>query len=120
MLEEFIARMFALRNAVHLAHWAVRGPGSYAMHGALGDLYEAIPGKLDMFVEVYQGEYDLIGTVETYDFDKANIVEQIRAASIWLRENRSGVAKGSPTLENLVDDIGAMFDSALYKLRFLA
>ena len=58
MIEEFVSRSFALRDAAHLAHWATR---SYSEHVALGEFYDGLLDKVDTIVEAYQGCFGLIG-----------------------------------------------------------
>jgi DNA-binding ferritin-like protein len=42
----------ALTTSIHQLHLKVSGPGSYAAHKALGDLYEGLPGLIDSGYEV--------------------------------------------------------------------
>lgn len=119
-MEELIARIFALRNAAHLAHWAETGPGSFARHMALGDFYEALIAKADSVVEIYQGVFGLVGEVPTYDFDKKDILAQIEADARWIKARRTDIAKGDAVIENQLDELGALYAGTAYKLRFLS
>ena len=58
MIEELVARVFALRNAAHLEHWATN---SFSKHMALGSFYDDIIDKTDKLVEaVGSGKFDLV------------------------------------------------------------
>lgn len=43
MIEQLVSKVFAARNAAHLAHWST---GSYAQHVVLGDFYDGVIYKL--------------------------------------------------------------------------
>jgi len=123
MIEQLIAKIFASRDAAHIRHWKTTGAGSYAEHMALGGFYDAIVGKLDEIVEGYQGHVDLIGDVKSIQVrfkDKAEAIEHLQDECEWIKANTSKIAKGSPALENKLDELGAIYLAALYKLRHLA
>ncbi len=115
-IEEFVSRMFEIRNAAHLAHFAT---GSFSQHMALGDFYETVIGKVDRIVEAYQGIYGLIGTVQVRAYPKGFALEQIDGHRRWLEESRDSIARGSNVIGNLIDDLGADFAVACYKLKQL-
>ena len=74
MVEDFVGRMFAIRDAAHLAHWAAKGEGSFARHKALGKFYEVLIDKLDAYIEAYQGYFGLIGPVKPIPYTRENII----------------------------------------------
>jgi len=116
MIADFISRVFALRDASHLAHWAT---SSYAEHVALGDFYDGLLDSLDGIVEVYQGCFGKVGEVKPKAFARDNILNQIVEQANWIAENRDEIAKGNEVLENKLDELGALYASTVYKLRFL-
>ena len=117
MIEELIARTFALRNAVHLAHWSTR---SFSEHKALGKFYEEVLDKLDMIVEAYQGIFGLVGTPPMLAMRNNAIVDEIRTEMEWLADNRDEITKGNAVLANQLDDMGHFYATTLYKLDFLS
>lgn len=119
MIEEFVSRVFALRNAAHLAHWAAKGPGSFARHSALVDFYDGVIDRVDDIVECYQGCYGLIGDVKQTTYARDDIEDVLIANANWIAENRKKIARDNEILENLLDDLGALFAKTAYKLRFL-
>lgn len=119
MLEELIARVFATRNAAHIAHWKAKGPGSYARHTALGDFYEGIVGKLDGIVEMHQGAFGLIANVKAADALGSDIIKHLEEEAQWLGENREEIADENPAIENAIDDLAALYWQTLYKLKHL-
>ena len=116
MIEQFVSRGFALRDAAHLAHWASR---SYAEHVTLGEFYDALVDGIDTVVETYQGCFGLIGEVIPTSYKKDDILAQIVKEANWIAENRDQIAKGNEVLENKLDELGALYASTVYKLRFL-
>lgn len=117
MIEELIARTFALRNAAHLAHWASR---SFSEHEALGAFYDEIIDKLDLVVEAYQGLFGLVGQVPTIAGRSNAIVDEIRSEMEWLAANRDEIARDNAVLANQLDDLGHFYATTLYKLDFLS
>lgn len=118
MIEELVSRIFATRNAAHIAHWAATGEGSFARHQALGDLYDGLIDKLDNIVEIHQGAFGLIGSVEPRNVD-GDIVDHIGAEANWIVKNREEIAGGLPPIENTLDDLVELYLKTFYKLRNL-
>lgn len=121
MIEQLIERVFATRNAAHLAHWKATGPGSYARHMALGDFYDGAIDVLDRLVEASQGFFGIIGDV--YDVPTqqyADILGRLTVDLSWINTNRDGICKNVPALENILDELMGLYASTIYKLRFLA
>lgn len=113
MVEQLIQRLFAARNAAHLAHWKTK---SYAQHQALGEFYDELIERLDEYVEAHQGTFGIVGKVEG---DTDDIVRLIREETLWLNEHRSSIAKQVPALENLLDAVTDLHLKTLYKLENL-
>lgn len=121
MIEKLIARVFATRNAAHIAHWKAKGMGSYAKHVALGEFYNAIISQLDDIVEMHQGAFGLIDAV-TFPGVTASpsaIVEHIKEEAQWLEGNRSAIADGVCAIENQVDELTGIYLKSYYKLKNL-
>ena len=111
-LDDLIGKVFELRNAAHRRHWATTGPGSYAEHKALGELYDALPDRLDDFVECYQGCFGL--SVKEKEVD-----EQIKDLLVYLDENGPALVKETSHLQNVIDEISTELSRTYYKLRSL-
>lgn len=121
MIEDLISRVFYTRNAAHIAHWKARGVGSYARHSALGDFYGDIVDSLDTIVEAYQGFFEIIGTVPSRSEkpEVRDIIQLLAEDADWLIENRDELTDENDALENMVDEMSAIYMKALYKLRNL-
>jgi hypothetical protein len=118
MMEELIARVFATRNAVHLAHWAEK---SGFRHEVLGDLYESLIETLDPLVEAHQG---LIGLVKVGDLPAqpkvSKIVPHLEADLEWIAQNRAKITDKVPAIDNLLQDMEAHYLHSIYKLNNLS
>ena len=120
MIEELIAKVFEARNAAHLEHWRTK---SYAKHKALGGFYESAIDLIDDLVEAYQGNFGIIGKIkyeEEYDDSKVDCVKCLTEDVTWIAEHRSHIAQDVDALENIVDEITALYLKTLYKLENLS
>lgn len=106
------------RTIAHLLHLQTR---SFAKHIALDELYNALPGLVDSFVEAYQGLY---GVIDSYPvttqppFVSGEPVAFVEALKEWFSGAR-GSAPEDSELQNLLDEIASQLDSSLYKLKNL-
>lgn len=117
MIEELVSRVFATRNAAHLANWATK---SYAEHMALGSFYGAIIEKLDAIVEVHQGAFGLMKDIPAAEQSTGSISDHLASEVVWIQDNRSKLAGGVRALENLLDDLVGEYLQTFYKLANLS
>lgn len=116
---EMVSMVLLGRDLAHRAHWKTR---SYSEHKALQDFYEGVLVRLDGFVEQFQGRYDdaldvPLGENE-FEGEIADVLEQQMA---WIEDNRLKVcAREESALHNVIDEIVAIYQTTMYKLRFLA
>jgi hypothetical protein len=113
MIEDLVSRVFAMRNAAHLAHWSTK---SYAEHKALGKFYDELIDKIDSIIEAYQGWFGLIGEVRMIVMSKKDIAEAIRTDLTWMGTNRDKICKKNTMMENLIDDLMQLYSTTHYKL----
>lgn len=106
------------RTMAHKAHLAVQGSGAYAAHMALGGYYDSISGLMDSLVEAYQGKYGICD-VEEMD-EKGDISDPVGMLETHLKMYQN-LAKtiDDRYLQNISDEIEALFYSTLYKLKYL-
>jgi hypothetical protein len=117
--EVFIGRLFLARDVTHSVHLNTR---SYAKHKALAKFYDQIIDLADSFAEAYQGKYGLIGPIALQSATKTNnVIEFLEDMVKSIEEDRFKVVdKECTPLQNIIDEILALFYSTLYKLKFLA
>ena len=116
---DFVGMLFLARDVTHSVHLNTR---SYAKHVALQGFYEGIVGLADDFAEAYQGRHGLIGPITLMSAKKtSNVVEFLQDQLAEIESNRYKFCEESDTaIQNIIDEIVALYLSTLYKLRFLA
>ena len=119
MIEQLISRVFYARNVTHFEHWRAKGDGSYAKHKALGHFYDDIIDALDSLVEAYQGANELIGNIPAPETPKGDVLKLLQGDAAWIEENHEDVCGGNRAVGNLLDNVTAVYLSAIYKLRNL-
>ncbi len=121
MIGQFIAVLFLARDLAHKAHLRATGPGSFARHDALGDFYPAVIELADTLTEAYQGCKLMLIDIPLLDNDfPGEIKESMQAQVKWLRANRyKAVEKDETQMQNIIDEIVALYDRTIYKLHFL-
>lgn len=118
MIEELVARIFKTRNQAHLAHWKTK---SYAEHKALGSFYDGVIDALDGLVEACQGSKGIIGHVDLSCKDESvDIIKCLTDDANFISKNRTKIAHGVPALENILDEIVALYLKTIYKLKNLS
>lgn len=106
----------------HILHLSVTGPGSYAAHKALNELYDALPGHADDIAEGYQGAS---GKLLDYEEVCAPMMATVKDAINYIEELHDKISKlqdAVPYSEiiNELDNIKTTLNSAKYKLKFLS
>lgn len=122
MTADTIIEIMNARTSFHKLHLQVTGPGSYAQHIALNEIYDALPDLADTIAEGYQGACEVI-----LDYpEKAPVtltsvegaVEYLREISYKIKELQE-VMPHSEVVNNL-DLIKDAINTAKYKLLFLS
>ena len=116
---DFVGMLFLARDVTHSVHLNTR---SYAKHKALGSFYDKVVDLADSFAEAYQGRHGLIGPITLMSAKKtSNVVEFLQDQLAEIESNRYKFCEESDTaIQNIIDEIVALYLSTLYKLRFLA
>lgn len=116
---EFVGKLFLARNVAHSVHLNTR---SYAKHKALNKFYDDIIDLVDDFAEAYQGRYGLIGPIQVEAVKKtSNVIEFLQEQLDEIEKERYTIVKESDSaLQNIIDEIVALYLSTLYKLKFLS
>ncbi len=116
---DFVGHLFLARDVTHSVHLNTR---SYAKHKALGSFYDKVIDLADTFAEAYQGRHGLIGPITLQSAKKnGNVVEFLQESLAEIEVNRYKFCDEDDTaIQNIIDEIVALYLSTLYKLRFLA
>ena len=116
---DFIGILFLARDVTHSVHLNTR---SYSKHKALQKFYENIIELADNFAEAYQGKYGLMGPITLQSAKKnTNVIDFLKGQLDEIELDRYKLCdKDETALQNLIDEVEALYLSTLYKLRFLA
>lgn len=118
---QFIAVLFLARDLAHRAHLRTTGPGSFAAHEALGEFYPAVVDLADTLTEAYQGCELVLIDIPLLDNEFPGEIKQSMQAQLkWLKANRyKAVEREETHLQNIIDEIVALYDRTIFKLHFL-
>jgi RNA binding exosome subunit len=114
--EDLIGHLFLARDVTHSVHLNTR---SFAKHKALGKFYPAVIDLADTLAEAYQGRYGLIGPITLHSAEKTNNVVEFLEDSLKKVE-KEREEYDDTAIQNIIDEIVALYLSTLYKLKFLA
>lgn len=116
---DFVGHLFLARDVAHSVHLNTR---SFAKHKALGSFYDKVVDLADSFAEAYQGRHGLIGPISLQTAKKnGNIVEFLQDSLDEIESNRYKICEENDSaIQNIIDEIVALYLSTLYKLKFLA
>jgi DNA-binding ferritin-like protein len=116
---DFVGILFLARDVTHSVHLNTR---SYSKHKALQKFYENIIELADNFAEAYQGRHGLMGPISLQSAKKTtNVLEFLESQLEEIETDRYKVCDETDTaIQNLIDEVVALYLSTIYRLRFLA
>jgi hypothetical protein len=113
---DFLSGLLHSVTVTHIYHLQTK---SYAQHIALGNFYDEVSDLTDSLIEAIQGKF---GIVYGYTLDAGNMsttaLEYMIGLSHFVENGRDDMPQDSE-IQNIVDEIAALIDSTIYKLRFL-
>jgi len=116
---QFISTLFASRTQAHVFHLQT---DSFAAHKALNDYYDEIVGITDGIVESYQGKYGIIsgyGNIALQEFQNCEgVITYFETLCMYVEKSRQ-VLPQDTYIQNQIDEVVALINSTIYKLRFL-
>jgi hypothetical protein len=111
-MDEIIDLVFGDADEAHREHLLSE---SFAQHEALGEFYEDVRGALDAFVEAA-----IALDLPLPEDREPDMLARLEASYVQLRDGREAACGGDATLENLHDELAAVYLKAIYKLKRLA
>jgi len=117
-MNEFIATLFLARELAHRYHLSTK---SYSQHKALQNFYEDLLDLTDDLAEITQGAHGLLDIPiltekKTYKEPLYCIADKLQ----YVEKNRyKAYSKEDTALQNKIDEIVAVFLTAIYKLENL-
>jgi hypothetical protein len=119
LVGQFVSTLFASRTQAHVFH--LQTP-SFAVHSALNVYYDEIVGLTDSFVEGYQGKYGIVtgySNVALLEYESCEeIINYFTVLSMYIAKTREMICQDS-YLQNIIDEVVALINSTLYKLKYL-
>jgi len=113
---EVFATLLHAATTGHMLHLQSR---SFSEHMALNTFYSELPELTDDLIEAYQGKYGIVADYPSgYEPFTGPAIEFVSALSDYFTASRASIGPDSE-LQNLCDELQQLFDSTLYKLRFL-
>jgi len=119
---EFVTKLLHCATQVHIYHLICKGPGSYAMHTALGGLYDALPGMVDGLAESVQGKYGILNyamAAPAYDSTLSKALPYVKEVLNYIKMTRKDICQES-NYQNQIDELETLFYSTIYKLENLS
>lgn len=117
-IAKFISTLFHCRNQAHIFHLQTQ---SFATHKALNEFYDEIVDLIDSYVETCQGRYGIItGYTPVGKFleGDSEVLKYFLAVQKFVDSTRKSLPQDGD-LNNIVDEITALVNSTIYKLKFL-
>jgi hypothetical protein len=113
-----MSRLLDSQRQTHIFHLQTK---SFAEHKALQDYYDAIDGLVDGLVESAQGKWGILTGWKSVGTQEYQSSEQVIS---YLKSLADEVAKvfsivKDTYIQNQLDEVTALINSTLYKLRFL-
>lgn len=109
-----VQKMFEARQVAHNLHLKTK---SYSEHKALGDFYEDLLGRIDEFVETYQGQHGILGDFEINVKSVGDAVSYLEDCAKLFSVGRDSLKESH--LKNIMDEVIAGTYRTIYKLKFL-
>lgn len=119
---EFITKLLHCVTQVHIYHLICKGPGSFAMHKALNELYDELPGLVDGLAESVQGKYGILNyamAAPAYDSTLSKAVPYVKDVLNYIKTMRKDICQES-AYQNQIDELEALFYTTIYKLENLS
>jgi hypothetical protein len=118
MIGKLISVMFNSRDVAHKEHLRT---GSYAQHKALGSFYKDIVGLADSIAEAYQGRHGIIKDIPKSSGSEMGSIDKVLESHLSSIENMRYTVcdRKESAIQNMIDEVVALYLSTLYKLRNL-
>lgn len=110
-MDEILDLVFGDADMAHREHLLSE---SFAQHEALGEFYDGARVAVDAFVEAA-----IALDLPLPEDREKNILARLEQSYVQLVEGRDGTCAGDATLENLHDELAAVYLKAIYRLKRL-
>ena len=116
-MEEIIGLLFHARNVAHKEHLRTK---SYATHKALGHFYEDVIELADDLAEAYQGDEGIMPDIPLFANTPTEPIDDFLVKQVNMIEKLRNSASSRKAIQNIIDEVIALYLSTIYKLRNLS
>ena len=120
---KFASKIFESRQMAHVFHLQTKGDGSFSQHKALEEYYEGILDLIDLFIEVYSGQYEIIENYENINTDDSinkNKIDYFIDLAEFIKSTRYiAILKEDTHLQNIIDEMVSLVYRTIFKLKNL-
>lgn len=119
VMANLMGQLMKARSVAHMWHWKVK---SFALHMALGELYEGLTDMMDQLMEMYMGKYGTEAHVPMSDpnaFSEQDPLEFIRQLDDFLASQESRIPQDG-FLVNKYQELQGMVSTVKYKMENLS
>lgn len=93
---------------------------NHDVHVILDEFYKEMPEKVDALIEAWQADNDVVKDYNNIlNADGKSALEFLEELKGFVKKGRTELLNGQSELESLCDDILALIDSTIYKLKHL-
>lgn len=111
--EIVLGQLFQSRDIMHLTHL---GTTSYAEHKALNNAYEGLLDLIDDLIESYYGTTGKRLNIKIPASEYVNARAHITYIKDYIMKHRTVFGKDNTHLQNIIDEIIALYSKTLYLL----
>lgn len=119
VMANLMGNLLKAQSVARMWHWKVK---SFALHMALGELYEGLSDMMDQLMEMYMGRYGTEAHIPMSDpnaFSEQDPLEFIRQLDDFLASQESRIPQDG-FLVNKYQELQGMVSTVKYKMENLA
>lgn len=119
-MKELINKLFEVREISHQMHLMAKN-GTQSTHEALEDFYDSLLEHIDLWVEVYQGQFELIEDYGIFsDVDFSDDIKYFEDFAIFLKQKRKEIVDDDTQhFDTFFDEVIIDTYKLLFKLKYL-
>jgi hypothetical protein len=116
-MEEIIGLLFHARTIAHIEHLKTK---SYAQHKALGHFYDDVIDLADSLAEAFQGDEGIMADIPLFSSMPTDTIDNFLVKQVNMIEKLRVSASSRKAVQNIIDEVIALYLSTIYKLRNLS
>jgi DNA-binding ferritin-like protein len=118
-MSNLLTKLMLARNVAHMWHWKVK---SFALHMALGELYDGLTEMMDDIAEMYMGTYGQdafhVEISQPNGFSEQDPLEFVNQLNAFLHDQHDRIPQDG-FIVNKYEELQAMVSKIKYKMENL-